>query len=76
MSDEQSLTIRVGSLTTWVRLKEDMTDKSLLYKKFGGDKKSILKSPIMHAFTKILGLKLHRVENRVSNNKELEPGGR
>jgi hypothetical protein len=76
ISDEQSLTIRVGSLITWVRLKEDMTDKSLLYKKLGGDKKLMLKSPIIHAFTKIMGLKLHKVENRVSNNVELELGGR
>ena len=74
ISDEQSLTIQVGSLMTWVRLKEDITDKSLLYKKFRGG--TILKSPIMHTFTKIIGLKLHKVENKVSNNEEFEPGGR
>ena len=49
ISDEQSLTTRVGSLMTWVRLKENITDKSLLCKKLWGDKKSMLRSPIMHA---------------------------
>ena len=36
-------------------------------------KKSMLKSPMMHALAKTIGLKLHKVEN---NNEVLEPGGR
>ena len=36
----------------------------------------MLKSPIMHAFIKTIGLMLHNVENNVSNNEVLEPGGR
>ena len=46
ISVEEVAVTRVGSVTTWERLKDETTDKSLLYKGVLGTRKSILKSPI------------------------------
>jgi hypothetical protein len=69
------LAIRVGSVTICDKLKDDITFVSLLYDGVVGDKKFTLKSPMIQKLVKTDGLKVQKVENKVSNNKKFELGG-
>ena len=72
---EELFDTRVGSETTWVRLKDETTDTSFEYRGVEGTKKSILKSPTKNNLGELDTKLLHKVRNKLSKRAWLELGG-
>ena len=75
MSVDELPDTRVGSDTTCLRLKDEVTEISLWYKKLEEVKKSILKSPTRINLEEVVTKTSHSVENKVFSSEWVELGG-